>query len=165
MPIRCVLERLNLNLVRSLPCRCHVFAKASMRPAAALRYRSHWPHYAAFALLALLVHEPENCGDDHVGRCHFRTDGAMEVPRSRQRICLQEGLKLDINLLIRRGLIAPGSASSPHAIRWVNSDGEVIASGWINADMKGETEDRKSTRLNSSHLGNSYAVFCLKKKI
>src|SRR5947199_5022101 len=24
--------------------------------------------------------------------------------------------------------------------------------------------DRKSTRLNSSHLGNSYAVFCLKKK-
>src|ERR1035438_6138880 len=25
--------------------------------------------------------------------------------------------------------------------------------------------DRKSTRLNSSHLGISYAVFCLKKKI
>src|SRR5256885_12534833 len=29
--------------------------------------------------------------------------------------------------------------------------------GWINAD-------RKSTRLNSSHLVISYAVFCLKKK-
>src|SRR5947199_6175378 len=27
-----------------------------------------------------------------------------------------------------------------------------------------EAEDRKSTRLNSSHLGISYAVFCLKKK-
>src|SRR5437899_3797958 len=26
-------------------------------------------------------------------------------------------------------------------------------------------QDRKSTRLNSSHLGISYAVFCLKKKI
>src|SRR5437773_3120564 len=26
-------------------------------------------------------------------------------------------------------------------------------------------EDRKSTRLNSSHITNSYAVFCLKKKI
>src|SRR5437773_9779678 len=25
-------------------------------------------------------------------------------------------------------------------------------------------EDRKSTRLNSSHITNSYAVFCLKKK-
>src|SRR5438045_8376205 len=27
-----------------------------------------------------------------------------------------------------------------------------------------EYTDRKSTRLNSSHLGISYAVFCLKKK-
>src|SRR5947199_2919091 len=27
-----------------------------------------------------------------------------------------------------------------------------------------ERADRKSTRLNSSHLGISYAVFCLKKK-
>src|SRR5437899_10005029 len=31
--------------------------------------------------------------------------------------------------------------------------------GW-----KREELDRKSTRLNSSHLGISYAVFCLKKK-
>src|SRR5438045_6998825 len=28
----------------------------------------------------------------------------------------------------------------------------------------GRPSDRKSTRLNSSHLGISYAVFCLKKK-
>src|SRR5215475_5915815 len=64
------------------------------------------------------------------------------MPRSRQRICLQQqALKLDINLLARRGLIVPGSATSPHAIRWVNSDGEVIASGWISADMQGDTED------------------------
>src|SRR5690554_7384972 len=28
-----------------------------------------------------------------------------------------------------------------------------------------ESEDRKSTRLNSSHVRISYAVFCLKKKI
>src|SRR5436853_5613570 len=31
-------------------------------------------------------------------------------------------------------------------------------------DGKLERIDRKSTRLNSSHLGISYAVFCLKKK-
>src|SRR5256885_5298152 len=31
------------------------------------------------------------------------------------------------------------------------------------AEMQ-EVEDRKSTRLNSSHLVISYAVFCLKKK-
>jgi hypothetical protein len=62
------------------------------------------------------------------------------MPRSRQRICLQEGLKLDINLLARRGLIAPGSATGPQMIRWVNSNGEVIASGWISADMRSDNE-------------------------
>src|SRR5256885_9917545 len=37
----------------------------------------------------------------------------------------------------------------------------VIASS---ATMSSEYRDRKSTRLNSSHLVISYAVFCLKKK-
>src|SRR2546426_4969084 len=32
------------------------------------------------------------------------------------------------------------------------------------ADGQGLCQDRKSTRLNSSHLVISYAVFCLKKK-
>src|ERR1035441_10717226 len=32
------------------------------------------------------------------------------------------------------------------------------------ADSSPNGVDRKSTRLNSSHLGISYAVFCLKKK-
>src|SRR5258705_54035 len=38
---------------------------------------------------------------------------------------------------------------------------------WFNIGVKGVpmlNQDRKSTRLNSSHLGISYAVFCLKKK-
>src|SRR2546426_6017346 len=30
--------------------------------------------------------------------------------------------------------------------------------------VAGDSQDRKSTRLNSSHLVISYAVFCLKKK-
>src|SRR3712207_8836814 len=30
--------------------------------------------------------------------------------------------------------------------------------------LSAETQDRKSTRLNSSHANISYAVFCLKKK-
>src|SRR5947209_10968881 len=30
--------------------------------------------------------------------------------------------------------------------------------------LGGRSEDRKSTRLNSSHANTSYAVFCLKKK-
>src|SRR5262245_47690852 len=38
---------------------------------------------------------------------------------------------------------------------------------WKNDPRKSQItirQDRKSTRLNSSHLGISYAVFCLKKK-
>src|SRR5215467_13156174 len=36
---------------------------------------------------------------------------------------------------------------------------------WVVVNIPaGTTEDRKSTRLNSSHLVISYAVFCLKKK-
>src|SRR5438045_1158830 len=34
----------------------------------------------------------------------------------------------------------------------------------LKAELARELRDRKSTRLNSSHLGISYAVFCLKKK-
>src|SRR5690625_5688641 len=33
-----------------------------------------------------------------------------------------------------------------------------------NLERVGPLEDRKSTRLNSSHVAISYAVFCLKKK-
>src|SRR3989454_8170299 len=34
----------------------------------------------------------------------------------------------------------------------------------VGKKIAGVVEDRKSTRLNSSHLVISYAVFCLKKK-
>src|SRR5439155_15364355 len=46
-----------------------------------------------------------------------------------------------------------------------------LAHGYLGAKIPGgvvsaaaETTDRKSTRLNSSHVAISYAVFCLKKK-
>src|SRR2546426_4537865 len=35
---------------------------------------------------------------------------------------------------------------------------------WSPVFVQGFEQDRKSTRLNSSHLVISYAVFCLKKK-
>src|SRR5215510_16354279 len=36
--------------------------------------------------------------------------------------------------------------------------------GVVHAAFDLDLEDRKSTRLNSSHVASSYAVFCLKKK-
>src|SRR5690625_536220 len=42
--------------------------------------------------------------------------------------------------------------------------GAVEAAGDVPVTVKTRIGDRKSTRLNSSHVAISYAVFCLKKK-
>src|SRR2546426_6367483 len=52
---------------------------------------------------------------------------------------------------------------SPEKTEYVVKSGDVLAK--ISRKLKTTPElDRKSTRLNSSHLVISYAVFCLKKK-
>src|SRR5690554_7315174 len=49
--------------------------------------------------------------------------------------------------------------------------GTLISSRWVDVgtperlqQLEAQIQDRKSTRLNSSHVRISYAVFCLKKK-
>src|SRR5256885_10932514 len=42
--------------------------------------------------------------------------------------------------------------------------GQKSILNWTLEEDGGDPPDRKSTRLNSSHLVISYAVFCLKKK-
>src|SRR5699024_12053903 len=44
------------------------------------------------------------------------------------------------------------------------SDLHVVALERIGDEVPAHLEDRKSTRLNSSHVSISYAVFCLQKK-
>src|SRR5205814_4007573 len=78
------------------------------------------------------------------------------------------------------GVATPTPAAGPYDV--VIEGGRVVdgtGSPWYYGDVaiKGDriarvtpagllarARDRKSTRLNSSHLGISYAVFCLKKK-
>src|SRR5688572_31570468 len=43
-------------------------------------------------------------------------------------------------------------------------DGDPVLGDHSGGKPQPEAEDRKSTRLNSSHSQISYAVFCLKKK-
>src|SRR3712207_7668043 len=64
------------------------------------------------------------------------------------------------------GLVAPQVArvaAVPVPVRLLElvEEGRVVL-GRRGADVR--DEDRKSTRLNSSHANISYAVFCLKKK-
>src|SRR5258705_12924592 len=58
---------------------------------------------------------------------------------------------------LRAGGVPPGRP----ATRGARRDGEALR---VLPHERDEWPDRKSTRLNSSHLGISYAVFCLKKK-
>src|SRR5256885_7135755 len=57
--------------------------------------------------------------------------------------------------------LGPGVAPGQHEYRIAARDG-VRYKGVLRLQV--EDVDRKSTRLNSSHLVISYAVFCLKKK-
>src|SRR5207248_8372608 len=68
-------------------------------------------------------------------------------------------------------LIVAISPSSLHSMTWPlktatpESDGTVAARCHARLSPASDVStDRKSTRLNSSHRTNSYAVFCLKKK-
>src|SRR5437870_7330741 len=66
-------------------------------------------------------------------------------------------------LLIRR---PPRSTLFPYTTLF-RSDGNASPSSPTQPSARcstGRSRDRKSTRLNSSHVAISYAVFCLKKK-
>src|SRR5699024_12610920 len=62
------------------------------------------------------------------------------------------------------GQLGTGDKSNrylPYKIPQLKNIKDIICDGNYAAAI----EDRKSTRLNSSHVSISYAVFCLKKKI
>src|SRR5439155_17252130 len=63
-------------------------------------------------------------------------------------------LQTSINRQFSNGLMVKGAYTLSKAINYTDDD------GWASLAWK----DRKSTRLNSSHVAISYAVFCLKKK-
>ena len=62
------------------------------------------------------------------------------MPRPRQRACLNQGLKLDLNKLRRLGLVRPGARSGPTGIRWSSDYWGEIASGLITANMESSYE-------------------------
>src|SRR5690242_9897592 len=75
--------------------------------------------------------------------------GAMAESAARVRMFSDDGRCVSDAVLMRR------------ALEYVKAFDGVVAQ---HAQEPRLTEDRKSTRLNSSHMSISYAVFCLKKK-
>src|SRR3712207_8811490 len=69
---------------------------------------------------------------------------------------------LDVEALVRR---IGRSFHQPLQNGWYESVGDVGRLLHVQSEATLQAfEDRKSTRLNSSHANISYAVFCLKKK-
>src|SRR5690625_5485352 len=64
----------------------------------------------------------------------------------------------------------PGSKNVSGGVLWGSDLAKLVPSYWEDPNAGWDRfinhrRDRKSTRLNSSHVAISYAVFCLKKKI
>ena len=58
-------------------------------------------------------------------------------------------------------IVSTWGAHAPYTYQWFGPNNYTA----INDSIDNLIADRKSTRLNSSHVVISYAVFCLKKKI
>src|SRR5437868_15405468 len=86
-----------------------------------------------------------NCSGDHRDLHSFPTRRSSDLARLLRPVCRnQRGDDVE--------LAALGSGQRDRGI------------GLVDELDVGDREDRKSTRLNSSHVSISYAVFCLKKK-
>src|SRR5258705_1168814 len=85
------------------------------------------------------------------GGWYSATADAAEVPPGELKGCLSRAASLYLLASITASYLASSSAPTPLY--------PIYQGEWGFS-----TVDRKSTRLNSSHLGISYAVFCLKKK-
>src|SRR5437868_12651759 len=70
---------------------------------------------------------------------------------------IQKRIKKDYQLAL--DLYDSGVYDAMYLARLVADDKRMTQ-----CDLQRWAEDRKSTRLNSSHVSISYAVFCLKKK-
>src|SRR5439155_19501902 len=57
-----------------------------------------------------------------------------------------------------------GFEPRPWGHAWLGNKEMGRGSWWYSGEIDLGYRDRKSTRLNSSHVAISYAVFCLKKK-
>jgi hypothetical protein len=71
------------------------------------------------------------------------------MPRPRERVCLQDGLKLDLNRLARKGFIKRGANIGGRGITWTHSYWGDVATGAISVDMSGKDEGWFRIQLGS----------------
>src|SRR5690606_39766215 len=84
--------------------------------------------------------------------------------RSHERVLRHRDQRVGEPAGTLRGQLAVDDAQHPRRVG-VDAVDTLVFAQRIGIDLdRLLLRDRKSTRLNSSHVKNSYAVFCLKKK-
>src|SRR5438045_2925633 len=107
---------------------------------------------------------PSNVRSFHSVRPEFRfrsndCDGSSGLNFSRMKNVL-----VRLSLVLSLPLLGMAQTPPPAPIRSVEVNPDRTITFRYRDALAAKVTDRKSTRLNSSHLGISYAVFCLKKK-
>src|SRR5690606_41145859 len=92
-----------------------------------------------------------------------------ELPAVYPLIITLFSLQMGVAIVVEAILSFVGLSVPSDVVAWgvMLADGrdQIYQAGWgLMAPVIGIVLDRKSTRLNSSHVKISYAVFCLKKK-
>src|SRR5436853_3688823 len=95
--------------------------------------------------------------------------GVVSGPVSAEVVALDyDGMMREAAVLRKLGdniaIKVPLTPDGLKACKALTSDGSMVNVTLCFSAAQALLADRKSTRLNSSHLGISYAVFCLKKK-
>src|SRR6266513_5349230 len=85
----------------------------------------------------------------------------LNTPLAPRAAIVQDILRLGISQLMF--LRTPPHAAVATSVDLAHQRGLLSHKGLVNAVLRRLSVDRKSTRLNSSHVSISYAVFCLKK--
>jgi hypothetical protein len=71
------------------------------------------------------------------------------MSRPGERVCLQDGLRLDLNRLARNGFIKRGANVGLRGITWTHSYWSDVATGMISADISGKQEGWFRIQLGS----------------
>ena len=87
----------------------------------------------------------------------------VQMGRARQRIRLEDGLKLDLNQLARDGYVRPGADIGLRGVRWTHAYWGEIAFGIITADMRGCSPGW--LRIRVGHLDQPVALSSLDQRV
>jgi hypothetical protein len=70
------------------------------------------------------------------------------MPRNLQRLCLQDGISINLNRLLQRGSLVRNGRTVGAGIQWTSNVWGVVGTGTMSADMTGEQWGWFSIRMN-----------------